>query len=341
MKFVDEATLFVQAGNGGQGSRSFRREKYVPFGGPDGGDGGHGGHIILEASSSLNTLVDFRYLRQVKAGNGDCGHGRQCNGKGGQDKVIPVPIGTLVHNIDTDELLGDLSTHGQRLMVAKGGRGGLGNMHFKSSTNQAPQHATPGQPGEARTLRLELKLLADVGLLGLPNAGKSTFIRAVSAARPKVADYPFTTLVPQLGTVRLGKDSSFVIADIPGIIEGANEGAGLGLQFLRHLSRTKVLLHCVDMSPLCSNPPLEAISLILHELEAFAPELMAKPRWLVLNKADMVNDEEIDDLQTQILSQYPDMKIFVISSISHRGLDDLIQAVGRQVLDLEKTCEIA
>lgn len=335
MKFVDEATLFVEAGKGGNGSRSFRREKYVPFGGPDGGDGGDGGHIILEASSNLNTLVDFRYLRQVKATNGDCGHGRQCNGKRGEDKIIRVPVGTLVYNVDTQELLGDLSESGQQLLVAKGGRGGLGNVHFKSSTNQAPQHATPGHPGEARSLKLELKLLADVGLLGLPNAGKSTFIRAVSAARPKVADYPFTTLVPQLGTVRLGKESSFVIADIPGIIEGANQGAGLGLQFLRHLSRTKLLLHCVDISTLASVPPLEAIPLILNELEAFAPTLLEKPRWLVLNKIDMLNEEDVQELKEQIQHLYPEMKMYAISSISHQGIDELIHAVGKHILSLD------
>lgn len=338
MKFVDEATLFVEAGKGGDGSRSFRREKYIPFGGPDGGDGGHGGSIYLVGCADINTLVDFRYVRRIKAQGGDCGHGRQCYGKCGQDEAIRVPVGTMVYDDDTQELLGDLVKDGQKLLVAKGGRGGLGNIHFKSSTNRAPRTCTPGKPGEARHLRLELKLLADVGLLGLPNAGKSTFLRAISAAKPKVADYPFTTLHPGLGTVRLGKGSSFVVADIPGIIEGAHLGAGLGLQFLRHLSRTKLLLHCVDVSDLADKPPVEAIELITKELQSFAPQLANKTRWLVLNKADTLAEEDMLALKQAIEERFQ-LPAYVISSVAHTGIKPLVNACWEHLKENVKTSE--
>lgn len=333
MKFVDEATIFVEAGKGGDGSRSFRREKYVPFGGPDGGDGGHGGSVYLKACSSINTLVDFRYIRRIKAKNGDCGHGKQCYGKSGKDEIIRVPVGTMVYDKDTGELLGDLISEDQILIVAQGGSGGLGNIHFKTSTNRAPRMSTPGKPGEARSLKLELKLLADVGLLGLPNAGKSTFIRAVSAARPKVADYPFTTLHPQLGTVRLSKGQSFVVADIPGIIEGAHTGAGLGLQFLRHLSRTKLLLHCVDCSALADKPPQEAIDLIINELEAYAQTLAQNTRWLVLTKIDTLNDEEIQEIKQTIEQRYQ-LPTYAVSSIAQAGIKPLMEDIWEYLQSL-------
>src|SRR5690349_7961699 len=284
MKFVDEAEITVHAGNGGNGCVSFRREKNIPMGGPDGGNGGDGGDVWLVADEGLNTLIDFRHERSFRAQRGENGMGRQMAGKRGEDKVIRVPVGTAVINVDTDELIGDLTENGQRLKVAEGGHGGAGNVNFKSSTNRAPRKAVPGTEGEARELRLELKVLADVGLLGFPNAGKSTFIRAVSAATPRVADYPFTTLQPHLGVVRIGTDQSFVIADIPGLIEGAAEGAGLGVQFLKHVSRTRLLLHLVDMAPLGDEvDPVEQVRAIELELEKFDAELLDRPRWLVFN----------------------------------------------------------
>ena len=289
MRFVDEATITVTAGHGGNGSASFRREKYVPFGGPDGGDGGKGGSIFLEGDSGLNTLVDFRHQRQFKGGNGQPGSGRQKSGRGGDDVVIRVPLGTIVTDAETGEPVGDITRHGERLLVAAGGQGGLGNVHFKSSTNRAPRRTVPGSPGESRELHLELKLLADVGLLGLPNAGKSTLIRAVSAARPKVADYPFTTLHPNLGVVRIDAERSFVIADIPGLIEGAAEGAGLGIQFLRHLQRTRLLLHLVEL--VSAHPDTDAAGAVRQielELGHYDPALLEKPRWLVFTKADLL-----------------------------------------------------
>lgn len=297
MKLVDEAEIQVIAGNGGNGCVGFRREKFIPKGGPDGGDGGAGGNVWLVADESLNTLVDFRHQSIFKAQRGEDGRGRQMYGKGGGDIVVTVPVGTVVTNVETEEVIGDLVEHGQRLLVAHGGKGGLGNMHFKSSVNQAPRKALPGLPGEERTLRLELKLLADVGLLGFPNAGKSTLIRAVSAATPKVADYPFTTLYPNLGVVSVEPHRSFVIADIPGLIEGAADGAGLGAQFLRHLQRTSLLLHVVDMAPMEmegveSPDPVEQVRAIERELEQHDPELLERPRWLVLNKADLLPAEE-------------------------------------------------
>ncbi len=296
MKLVDEAEITVIAGNGGNGCVGFRREKFIPLGGPDGGDGGNGGSVWLRADENLNTLVDFRHERIFKAQRGENGMGRQAYGKGGEDLTITVPVGTVVINVDTDEVIGDLTQHGDRLLVAKGGKGGLGNMHFKSSTNRAPRQALPGEEGEERLLKLELKLLADVGLLGFPNAGKSTLIRAVSAATPKVADYPFTTLYPNLGVVKVENYRSFVIADIPGLIEGAADGAGLGAQFLRHLQRTRLLLHLVDISPMEGGvegiSPIEQVRAIERELGRHDPELLEKPRWLVLNKADLMFEDE-------------------------------------------------
>lgn len=286
MKFVDEATITVQAGKGGNGCMSFRREKYIPKGGPDGGDGGDGGSVFLEADEGLNTLIDFRYTRRFKAENGEQGSGANCTGAKGEDLILKVPVGTTVIVLDSDELLGDLTEVGQRLKIAQGGWHGLGNTRYKSSTNRAPRQTSNGTEGELRELKLELKVLADVGLLGLPNAGKSTFIRAVSAARPKVANYPFTTLVPNLGVVGMSADQSFVIADIPGLIEGASEGAGLGIRFLKHLTRTRLLLHLVDMLPYDEKTPAEHAADIENELAKFSPTLAQGDRWLVLNKTD-------------------------------------------------------
>jgi GTP-binding protein len=293
MKFVDEATIRVTAGNGGNGCVSFRREKFIPFGGPDGGDGGDGGSVWLVADEGLNTLIDFRHQRAFRAQRGENGMGRQMAGKGGEDLLIRVPVGTSVVNVDTDEEIGDLTENGARLLVAQGGHGGKGNIHFKSSVNRAPRKAIPGTSGEERELKLELKVIADVGLLGFPNAGKSTFIRAVSAATPRVADYPFTTLQPHLGVVRIGTDQSFVIADIPGLIEGAAEGAGLGIQFLKHVARTRLLLHVVDIAPQVEDvDPVEQVRAIEAELKKFDTDLLDRPRWLVFNKIDLLPFEE-------------------------------------------------
>jgi GTPase len=293
MKLVDEAEITVMAGAGGNGCASFRREKFIPLGGPDGGDGGDGGTVWLEADENLNTLIDFRHQRQFKAQRGQNGMSQQKYGKKGEDVVIRVPVGTVITNLETDEVIGDLTGHGMRLKVAQGGRGGWGNMHFKTSTNRAPTRAVPGSPGDVRELRLELKLLADVGMLGFPNAGKSTFIRAVSAATPRVADYPFTTLYPSLGVVRVERDRSFVVADIPGLIEGAAEGAGLGITFLKHVQRNRLLLHVVDVAPFDEGvDPVTQVRAIEAELAKFDPELLDKPRWLVLNKVDMLPEDE-------------------------------------------------
>src|ERR1700716_2089440 len=293
MKFIDEARIEVHSGKGGDGAVSFRREKNVPRGGPDGGDGGSGGSVYAVADRNINTLVEYRFARIPRAGDGEHGRGAQCNGKGADDVVLRVPAGTVITNAETGETVADLAEHEQIALLARGGKGGLGNVNFKSSTNRAPRKATPGESGEHRALKLELKVLADVGLLGLPNAGKSTFIRAVSAARPKVADYPFTTLHPHLGVVRVGVDRSFVIADIPGLIEGAAEGAGLGHQFLRHLQRTRLLLHLVDLAPFDENAnPANDARAIVEELRKYDPALHRKPRWLVLNKIDMLPAEE-------------------------------------------------
>lgn len=325
MKFVDEATIRVEAGDGGNGCVSFRREKFIPFGGPNGGDGGDGGSVYLVADAGLNTLADFRFQRLYRAERGQNGMGSDCTGRSGADLFIKVPVGTVVADEDTGEVLGDLVRDGQRLLVAKGGRGGLGNTHFKSSTNRAPRQSTPGMPGEARNLRLELKLLADVGLLGLPNAGKSTFIRAVSAARPKVADYPFTTLYPNLGVVSVGPHRSFVVADIPGLIEGAAEGAGLGIQFLRHLSRTRLLLHLVDVFPYGgASDPVEDVRTIEAELRKFSPELAARERWLVLNKVDLLppdtREQHCGDIVRRLGWEGP---VFLISAIEGKGTREL------------------
>ena len=300
MKFVDEADIRVDAGNGGNGVVGFRREKYVPDGGPDGGDGGDGGSVYLVADENLNTLIDYRFERFHRAEHGKKGQSANCTGRGGVDLEVKVPVGTRATDSDTGEALGDLTKHMQRMKVAQGGYHGLGNARFKTSTNRAPRQKSDGTPGEVRNLRLELLLLADVGLLGMPNAGKSTFIRSVSAAKPKVADYPFTTLVPNLGVVRLDSMRSFVIADIPGLIEGAAEGAGLGIQFLKHLERCRVLLHLVDLMPADGSDPVENAKAIVAELEKYSPKLAAKPRWLVFNKVDLMLEEEVNELCKQI-----------------------------------------
>lgn len=340
MKFVDEVSIFVKAGDGGNGMMSFRREKFIEKGGPNGGDGGDGGSVYLEADENLNTLVDYRYTRRFMAQNGEKGGSTDCTGAKGEDLVLPVPVGTTVIDAGTQEIIGDLTKPGQRLLVAQGGWHGLGNTRFKSSTNRAPRQTTPGKPGEARDLKLELKVLADVGLLGLPNAGKSTFIRAVSAAKPKVADYPFTTLVPNLGVVSVGRYKSFVVADIPGLIEGASEGAGLGIRFLKHLARTRLLLHLVDMAPLDESDPAEAAEIIIHELEKFSPALTERERWLVLNKADQLLDEEREERLRAVIERL-DWKgpVYVISALEREGTEALCQGIMRY-LD-ERTLRIA
>ncbi|MEG3766584.1 Obg family GTPase CgtA [Alteromonas sp. 14N.309.X.WAT.G.H12] len=300
MKFVDEAEIRVEAGDGGNGVVGFRREKYIPKGGPDGGDGGDGGSVYLQADENLNTLIDYRFERFHRAERGKNGQGSNCTGRGGEDLTLHVPVGTRATDVETGEVLGDLTKHGQRMKVAQGGFHGLGNARFKSSTNRAPRQKTNGTPGEIRNLKLELMLLADVGLLGMPNAGKSTFIRSVSAAKPKVADYPFTTLVPNLGVVRQDAQRSFVIADIPGLIEGAAEGAGLGIRFLKHLERCRILLHLVDLLPADQSDPAENAQKIISELEKYSPKLAAKPRWLVFNKVDLLLEDEVDALCKEI-----------------------------------------
>lgn len=328
MKFIDEARITVEAGNGGSGCLSFRREKFIPRGGPDGGDGGDGGDVIFIANSDLNTLIDFRYQRFYKAPNGQQGQGGNCTGKSGEDLRIQVPVGTIIYDAETDEQLGDLTEAGQEIIIATGGFHGLGNTRYKSSVNRAPYQTSPGQAGERKDLRLELRVLADVGLLGLPNAGKSTLIRAVSDARPKVADYPFTTLHPNLGVVKVGTHQSFVIADIPGLIEGAAEGAGLGLRFLKHLSRTGVLLHIVDIAPYDQHDPLEDIHTIVNELKKYDTELVDKPRWLVFNKTDALLPEETEVVIKHILSELNwQQPYFQISAISNTGTKALIQAL--------------
>jgi len=341
MKFVDEASIQVQAGKGGDGSASMRREKYVPFGGPDGGDGGRGGSVILEGDSGLNTLVDFRHLRRFKAPNGEAGRGRQMYGKGGEDVVVRVPLGTVVTDEESGVALGEVTAHGERMVVARGGKGGLGNVHFKSSTNRAPRRTVPGEAGESRSLHLELKVLADVGLLGFPNAGKSTLISAVSAARPKVADYPFTTLHPNLGVVRIDTERSFVIADIPGIIEGAAEGAGLGLQFLKHLQRTGLLLHLVDLAPLDGKDPAEAVRELETELVKYDAALADKPRWLVFTKADLLDAEEAERRARAVLDDL-DWKgdWALVSAAAHLGTDALVQRID-QALEQRRVAEAA
>jgi len=332
MKFVDEAKIEVRAGRGGHGCVSFRREKYIPKGGPDGGDGGDGGSVWMEADPGLNTLVDFRHARMFQARNGQPGQGRQRTGKSAEDIVIRVPLGTLVRNIETDEIIGDVTQPGQRLLVARGGTGGNGNIHFKSSVNRTPRQFTEGTAGEERALHLELKVLADVGLLGFPNAGKSTLISAVSKARPKVADYPFTTLHPNLGVVSLEPGRSFVIADIPGIIEGAAEGAGLGHQFLKHLQRTGLLLHLVEVQPIDGSDPVEQVKALEHELERFDPELLAKPRWLVITKTDQLAEPELELAVNRIVAELNwQAPSFTISSVSGAGLKSLVSSIAEKL----------
>ena len=334
MKFVDEATIRVQAGNGGNGALSFRREKFIERGGPDGGDGGHGGSGFLVADSSINTLVDFRVARKFSAASGRGGAGRNKTGRSGEDLEVRVPCGTVIHDIDTGELIGDLTEDGERLKVVAGGRAGLGNARFKSSTNRAPRKTTRGAPGELRHLALELKLLADVGLVGLPNAGKSTLIRAMSAARPKIADYPFTTLHPNLGVVSVGPLQSFVMADVPGLIECAAEGAGLGIQFLKHLQRTRLLLHLIDIAPIGEDAsPASDFRAIQGELGKFSTDLSDKPRWLVLNKIDLLTGDQLAAVKEQLLGELGwDGPVPEISAVTGKGIPELGQAV-MQYLD--------
>lgn len=341
MKFVDEVTIKVSAGDGGNGCASFRREKFIPFGGPNGGDGGSGGNVYLIGDSGLNTLVDFRHHRQFRAERGENGMGSDCYGKGGEDIHIKVPVGTVVYDADTDEEMGDITRPGQLLLVAKGGMGGLGNIHFKTSTNRAPRKATMGTPGEIRQLRMELKVLADVGMLGLPNAGKSTFIRAVSAARPKVADYPFTTLYPNLGVVSVGSEQSFVIADIPGLIEGAAEGAGLGIRFLKHLARTRLMLHLVDVVPYDDeSDPVRDVRVIEQELEKYSEELGHRERWLVLNKIDVIPEEMRDEICQDVVARL-DWKgpVYRVSAISGEGTKPLMYDIMNYLVQLNEEQE--
>lgn len=333
MKFVDEAMIDVAAGNGGAGCASFRREKFIPFGGPNGGDGGRGGSIYAVADVNLNTLIDYRYARRHEARNGEAGRGSDQFGAAGDDIVLRMPVGTILRDTDTGQVVAELLRPGEKVLICKGGDGGFGNLHFKTSTNRAPRQKTPGWPGEQKKLKLELRVLADVGLLGMPNAGKSTLIAAVSNARPKIADYPFTTLHPNLGVVRVGPEQSFVLADIPGLIEGAAEGAGLGHQFLRHLQRTRLLLHLVDLAPFDDGvDPVAQAKAIVKELKKYDPELHAKPRWLVLNKLDMLGTDEraarVKDFVRRMRSKSP---VFEISALTREGLEPLLKAVYQHV----------
>ncbi len=334
MKFIDEAKILVMAGKGGNGSASFRREKYVPRGGPDGGDGGKGGSVFAIADQNINTLVEYRFTKKFLARNGEGGRGADCYGKGADDIYLRVPVGTVITDINTEEVMADLDAHGKTALLAQGGRGGLGNIHFKSSVNRAPRKTTAGEPGEERELKMELRVLADVGLLGLPNAGKSTFIRAVSAARPKVADYPFTTLHPNLGVVRVSEEESFVIADIPGLIEGAADGAGLGIRFLKHLARTRLLLHIVDLAPPDpdADPVRDAIA-IVGELEKYSEEFLTKPRWLVLNKFDLIPEEEREERANTFVDAYRrqtgyEGPVYKIAAISGEGCRPITFAIN-------------
>jgi GTP-binding protein len=332
MKFVDEAYIDVTAGNGGNGCMSFRREKFIPFGGPNGGDGGRGGHVWAVADRNLNTLVDYRFSRRHSARNGEHGRGSDQYGAAADDIELRMPVGTIVRDAETDEVLFELLESGQRVLLAKGGDGGFGNLHFKSSTNRAPRQSTKGWPGEARNLKLELRVLADVGLLGMPNAGKSTLIASISNARPKIADYPFTTLHPNLGVVRVGPSQSFVVADVPGLIEGAAEGAGLGHQFLRHLQRTRLLLHLVDMAPFDDVDPVAQAKAIIKELKTYDEGLADKPRWFVLNKLDVVPAEErearVKDFVKRMRWKGP---VFEISALTREGCEGLVQAIYKHV----------
>ncbi|SAK82631.1 GTPase ObgE [Caballeronia pedi] len=329
MKFIDEAKIEVIAGDGGDGSASMRREKFVPFGGPDGGDGGRGGSVYAIGDRNINTLIDYRFSKKHQARNGENGRGADCYGKGGDDITLRMPVGTIISDQETGEIIADLTEHNQQVLIAQGGAGGLGNLHFKSSTNRAPRQKTDGKPGERNMLKLELKVLADVGLLGMPNAGKSTFISSVSNARPKIADYPFTTLAPNLGVVRVGPSKSFVIADIPGLIEGAAEGAGLGHRFLRHLQRTGVLLHLVDMAPFDENvDPVAEAKAIVNELRKYDESLYDKPRWLVLNKLDMVPEDERETRIADFVERFEwDGPVYEISALTGQGCEALTYAI--------------
>jgi GTPase len=333
MKFVDEATIDVAAGNGGAGCMSFRREKFIPFGGPNGGDGGRGGSVWAEADRNINTLIDYRYARHHEAKNGEAGRGSDQYGAAGPDIVLRMPVGTIISDFETGEVLFELLSHHQKVLIVRGGDGGFGNLHFKTSTNRSPRQKTPGWPGEAKKLKLELRVLADVGLLGMPNAGKSTLITAISNARPKIADYPFTTLHPNLGVVRVGPERSFVVADLPGLIEGASEGAGLGHRFLRHLQRTRLLLHIVDMAPFDEAvDPVKQARAIVAELKKYDPKLHAKPRWLVLNKLDMVPAEERDARAAEFVRRLRwKGPVFKISALAREGLTPLIEAIWTHV----------
>jgi len=337
MKFVDEAPITVHAGKGGDGCLSFRREKYIAKGGPNGGDGGDGGSVYLEADENLNTLVDYRYKRIYKAANGEPGSGSNCTGKKGEDLTLFVPVGTSAINTETEEVVADLKTHGERVKIAKGGWHGLGNARFKSSVNRAPRQTTPGSAGESVDLKLELKVLADVGMLGLPNAGKSTFIRAVSAAMPKVADYPFTTLVPSLGVVKVDQYQHFVVADIPGLIEGASDGAGLGIRFLKHLTRCRILVHLVDVAPFDGSDPVENVLSIERELERFSPALARRERWLVLNKTDLLGESELDELLERFKKSIKvNNDIHCISALQKQGTKGLVYQLFNHIESLRE-----
>ncbi len=342
MKFFDEATIDVAAGNGGSGCISFRREKFIPFGGPNGGDGGRGGHVYVVADHNINTLIDYRYARRHEARNGEQGRGSDQFGAAGPDIILRMPVGTIISDFETGEVMLELLEHGEQQLLAKGGDGGFGNMHYKTSTNRAPKKKTPGWPGQAYKIKLELRVLADVGLLGMPNAGKSTLIAAISNARPKIADYPFTTLHPNLGVVRVGPEKSFVVADIPGLIEGASEGAGLGHYFLRHLQRTRVLLHVVDIAPFDDTDPVQQARAIVNELRIYDQDLVDKPRWLVLNKLDMVPEEDrvarVLDFVRRFGWKGP---VFQISALTRQGCEQLVQTIYQHVAAMQEHHEEA